>query len=79
MAPLPISAPMMEFLSMYEVVVLAGGIIALYVKMNNELTKVKTRVFALEQSKDEVTDMLKQLSADILEIKLLLAREQIDK
>ena len=51
----------------------------LYVKLHTEVGKLKSRVHVLEQSKDEVTDMLKKLSEDIAEIKLLLARKQIDQ
>ena len=41
--------------------------------------KLKSRVHVLEQSKNNVTDMLQKLSEDIQEIKLLLARKQIDQ
>ncbi len=69
----------MELISVYEGVILLTGLIAVYVKINNELSKLKNRVYTLEQSRHEVTDMLKKLDADISEIKLLLARKQIDK
>ena len=65
-------------ISLYEGVLLLAGIVSVYIKMNNEVSKLKNRVYTLEQSKSEVTDMLKELSEDIQEIKLLLARKQID-
>jgi len=65
-------------ISLYEGVLLLAGIVSVYIKMNNEVSKLKNRVYTLEQSKNEVTDMLKELSEDIQEIKLLLARKQID-
>ncbi len=67
-----------EMISLYEGVLLLAGIVSVYIKMNNEVSKLKNRVYTLEQSKNEVTDMLKELSEDIQEIKLLLARKQID-
>ena len=68
-----------EMISLYEAILLLAGIVGVYIRMNNEVGKLKSRVYTLEQSKNEVTDMLKELSEDIQEIKLLLARKQIDK
>ena len=65
-------------ISLYEGVLLLAGLIGVYIRMNNEVAKLKNRVHTLEQSKSEVTKLLKELSADIQEIKLLLARKQID-
>ena len=65
-------------ISLYEGVVLLGGIVGVYIRMNNEVSKLKNRVYTLEQSKHEVTDMLKELSEDLQEIKLLPARKQLD-
>ncbi len=67
-----------EMISLYEGVLLLAGLIGVYIRMNNEVAKLKNRVYTLEQSKSEVTKLLKELSADIQEIKLLLARKQID-
>jgi hypothetical protein len=63
-----------EMISLYEGVVLLGGLIGVYVKIG----KLKSRTHVLEQSKDEVKDLLTKLTEDIAEIKLLLARKQID-
>jgi len=68
-----------EMISIYEGIILTGALVGVYVKLQNELGKLKSRVHVLEQSKSEVTDMLKKLAEDIGEIKLLLARKQIDK
>ena len=67
-----------SMIGVYEIVLLSGGIVGVYIRINNEVSKLKNRVYTLEQSKHEVTDMLKELSEDIQEIKLLLARKQID-
>ena len=69
----------LEMISIYEGIVVLGALIGVYIKMNNELGKLKGRVYALAQSKDEVKDLLTQLGKDIADIKLLLARKQIDR
>mgnify|MGYP000064562128 CR=1 FL=1 len=68
----------MDIIGIYEIVILSAGIVGVYIRINNEVSKLKNRVYTLEQNKHEVTDMLKQLQVDIQEIKLLLARKQID-
>ena len=68
-----------EMLSMYELLIVAGSLIGVYVKMNTEINKMKSRIFVVEQSNSEIADMLKKLHQDLNEIKLLLARKQIDQ
>lgn len=67
-----------DMMSLYEILGLAGALIGIYVKLQNDLTRVKNRIYVLEQSKDEVKDLIKEMMNDIHEIKLLLARKQID-
>ena len=66
-------------ISIYEGIILLAGIIGVYVKLQTEMGKLKSRIHVLEQSKNNVTDMLQKLSEDIQEIKLLLARKRIDQ
>jgi len=66
-------------ISIYEGILLAGALVGVYIKLQTEVNKLKSRVYVLEQNKNEVTDMLKDLAKDIAEIKLLLARKQIDQ
>ena len=68
----------MELISLYEGIILVAGLIGVYIKLQNEVEKLKNRLYTLEQSRNEVTDMLKDLAKDIAEIKLLLARKQLD-
>jgi hypothetical protein len=63
----------------YQIITISAALIGTYVKMIMEITKMKSRIFVLEQSSSEVTTMLKKLHDDLNEIKLLLARKQIDK
>lgn len=69
----------MATLSIYEAIIVLGSLVGVYIKLNNEISKLKNRVYTLEQSKDEVKEMLKDLSEDVAEIKLLLARKQISE
>ena len=68
-----------EMVSVYEGIVLLAALIGVYLKMNNEVSKLKNRVYTLEESRSEVTELLKQLQQDLQEIKILLARKQIDQ
>ena len=52
-------------LSLYQAIVLAGGLVGVYVKLTTEVGKLKSRIMFLEKQ-------------DIAEIKLLLARKQLD-
>lgn len=69
----------MDMITIYEGIILLAGIIGVYIKLQNEVSKLKNSVYTLEKSKSEVTDMLRKLSEDIQEIKILLARKQIDQ
>jgi len=68
---------MLETLSQYEVICLLGGLIAVYVKLNAEILKLKARVRSLEQANSEVKDMLTTLLNAVNEVKLLLATHGI--
>lgn len=66
---------------MQELVVVAvsafGGILGTWIKMTNEVTKIKSRVYSLEKQEGEVKAMLKELCAGMQDIKLLLAEKGI--
>ncbi len=66
----------------YELISVAvgavGGIIATYVKMENELTKVKSRLISLEKQETRVQQSLDVLLEGVNEIKLLLAKKGIE-
>ena len=56
----------------------ASGILATYVKMQDELVKIKSRVYSLEKSETKVQATLDVLVEGINEIKLLLAKKGIE-
>ena len=68
----------LDTINLYQIVVLAGGLVGTYIKLTQEISKNKSRIIALEKQNDDLTITLKQLAADIAEIKLILARKQID-
>ena len=66
----------------YELVTVAigavGGIIGTYVKMENELTKVKARIYSLEKQETKVQATLETMLEGINEIKILLVKKGIE-
>jgi len=66
----------------YELVSVAvgavGGIIGTYVKMENELTKIKSRLISLEKQETRVQQSLDVLLDGVNEIKILLAKKGIE-
>lgn len=67
-----------EAISHIEFLMVAGSLVGVWIKHQNDYAALKSRVKTLELRNDEITGMLKQLAEDIAEIKLLLARKQID-
>ena len=66
---------MMEAISIFELLSLAAALIGVYVKLSNEVGKLKSRVIMLERQEGEVKRMLTDLVASVNEIKLLLAEK----
>lgn len=68
----------MEEIYLFELLAVAAGIVGVWIKHQNDYASLKSRVKTLELKDDENNVILKQLAADIAEIKLILARKQID-
>lgn len=64
----------LETLTQYEVITLAGALIGVYFKLNSDVLKLKGRVQTLEKSDNEVKDMLNTLLTAVNEVKILLAK-----
>ncbi|QDP46906.1 MAG: hypothetical protein Unbinned1529contig1001_21 [Prokaryotic dsDNA virus sp.] len=64
--------------STYEAVMLAAALVGIYVKLHSEVGHLHVRVKALEAADNKVQDMLSKLYNEIQEIKLLLARKNLD-
>lgn len=67
--------------STIELVITVGVILAtafgLWVNLNNEVTKIKSRVYHLEQSDNDLKILLADISTRLQHIELLLAANQI--
>lgn len=55
-----------------------GGILATWVKMSNDVTKIKARLYALEKTETKAQQTLEVLVEGVNEIKLLLAKKGIE-
>jgi hypothetical protein len=53
------------------------GILGTWIKMTNDVTKIKGRLYSLEKQEGEVKSLLKELCAGMHEIKILLAEKGI--
>lgn len=56
-----------------------GTAIGLWVKTQNELTKIKSRVYYLETKDNELKTMLTDVMAKLQHIEILLAENQIKR
>ena len=61
-----------------EAITLLGGGVAVWVKLNNDVTVLKSRIINLEKKESDVQRTLDVLVEGINEIKLLLARKGIE-
>ena len=59
------------------VAVILATAVGLWVNLNNECTKVKSRVYQLERSDTDLKTTLAEISARLHTIELLLAANQI--
>ena len=69
---------MNDTLTIFEMLTLAGGLIGVYFKLNSEVQKLQGRVALLEKSDSMTQEKLEALLRGVNEIKLLLARKQLD-
>lgn len=67
----------MEYELAAAVVGVVTGMLATWIKMTNEVTKIKSRLYSLEKQEGEVKTLLRQLCEGMHEIKILLAEKGI--
>ncbi len=65
----------MDTLTIFEMLTLASALIGVYVKLSQEVGKLKSRVVMLERQETKVERMLTDLVSSVNEIKLLLAEK----
>lgn len=68
---------MLENLTHFEFLVVAGGLIGFWLKHQSDFTTLKSRVKVLEQDNGALKEKIDTLLADIQEIKVLLAKNQV--
>jgi outer membrane murein-binding lipoprotein Lpp len=68
---------MEDYLSHFEFLVVAGSLIGGWMKFQADYNRLSSRVHALEADNREFKADVKQLLQDIQEIKLLLAKNQM--
>lgn len=66
-----------EYLSHFEFLVVAGTLIGGWIKFQADYNKLSSRVYSLESDNKDFKQDFKKLMADIQEIKLLLAKNQM--
>lgn len=69
---------MIENLSHFEFLTVAGALVAGWIKFQSDYSKLSSRVHALEADNAEFKADVKQLLKDIQEIKLLLAKNKVE-
>jgi hypothetical protein len=67
----------MEHLSHFEFLAVAGALVGGWIKFHADYNKLSARVDALENDNADFKADVKQLLKDIQEIKLLLAKNQV--
>ena len=67
----------MDTMTLFEIMTLAAALVGVYVKLTQELAKLKSRVISLEKTEGEVKAMLNELLTAVQEIKILLAGQGI--
>jgi hypothetical protein len=65
-------------ISIYQIIVLAVGVVGVYVKLSIEISRLTLRLDIHEKQTIVLQNSIDKLLKDVQEIKLLLARKQID-
>tara|TARA_R110002020_G_C15860573_1_gene737072 strand:- start:49 stop:258 length:210 start_codon:yes stop_codon:yes gene_type:complete len=68
----------MTEISLFELLTFAIMLVGVYVKLNADMQKIKSKVEQLEADSSEVRVTLKELVTMLSDIKLLLARKGLD-
>ena len=66
-------------ISVYQIIVLAAGLVGVYVKLNIDMSKLSLRLDIHERQTVVLQNSIDKLLKDVQEIKILLARNRIDE
>lgn len=64
-------------LTQFELLTVAGGLVGMWLKFQADFTTLKSRVKVLEMDNSEVKNKIDTLLHEIQEIKMLLAKNQV--
>jgi len=68
---------MFDTITQFELLTLTGGLVGMWIKHSNDHTRLKSRVYVLEQEQNSVMADMATILAELHDIKLLLARNQM--
>ena len=69
----------MNEVTLFEVVTMATALVGIYVKMQQEVGKLKARIQVIESERDEFRATLKELLNAVQELKIMLAKKGISE
>ena len=69
---------MPENLSHFEFLAVAGALVGGWIKFQSDYNRLSSRVAVLESDNSEFKEDMKQLLREIQEVKLLLAKNQVE-
>jgi len=64
-------------MTQFELLLIAGSLIGIWIKHQSDYSSLKGRVTALETDNSEMKDDVKQLLKEVQEVKVLLAKNQL--
>lgn len=64
-------------MTQFELLSIAGALVAMWLKFQNDFTTLKSRVKVLEMDNGEFKNKIDTLLTEIQEIKMLLAKNQV--
>jgi len=67
----------MDALTQFELLLIAGSLIGIWIKHQSDYSSLKGRVIALETDNSEMKEDIKQLLKEVQEVKILLAKNQM--
>lgn len=67
----------MDTLTQFELLIIAGSLIGIWIKHQSDYSSLKGRVIALETDNSEMKEDIKLLLKEVQEVKILLAKNQM--
>jgi hypothetical protein len=65
-------------MSLYQIILLAAGVVGVYVKLSVDISKLALRLDIHERQTIKIQESIDRLLKDVQEIKVLLAKNGVD-